>query len=193
MAMGYNEDDPLRFSILGFAAAILLATWYFSIRRKRPSIMVWLACCAPISLFLPLVQGTSWLARGSRFDIIFLSAAGVSAVSWIVSVYSYFRMKKLDKCVWAVLAIPVVFVVVTIGGISVDKSLHDIAEFCGSPPVEEHYCPKCGKPMNSAYYYCRYWYCDACGYNKDFADRSFAEGHGNSPHGTERRRETENQ
>ena len=205
MAMGHNAAS-LRFAVPCFALAVLLAAWCVSVRRKRPSVMVCLACCAPAILFLPIVHGRSW------FDITFLSAFGVSAVSWIISVVSYFRIRKSAKGVGVLLAIPVVFVAVTVAGIRVNKSrsyLLAAGDLTYRPPVDPrpgetydeyvkranriiyHHCPKCDKPMQSAYYYGCYWYCDACGYNKDFERRQ--EKRRNSQRNAERQKETENQ
>jgi len=185
MAMGHKAA-PLRFPVPCFALAVLLGAWCVSVRRKRPSIMVWLACCAPAIFFVPIVHGEFW------FDIIFLSVFGVSTVSWIVSVGLYFRLRKFVKCVGVLLAIPGVFVAVTVAGIIVNQSrsyLLAAADISYRAPVDphpgetydeyvkranriiHHHCPKCDKPMKSAYYYGRYWYCDACGYNKDFERR----------------------
>jgi len=205
MAMG-QDAVPLRFFVPCFALAVLLAAWCVSVRRKRPSVMVWLACCAPAILFVPIVHGRSW------FDITFLSAFGVSAVSWIISVASYFRIRKFAKGVGVLLAIPVVFVAVTVAGVSVNKSrsyLFAEVDLAYRPPVDprpgetydeyvkranriiHHHCPKCDKPMESAYHYGRYWYCNACGYNRDFERRQ--EEHRTSQGSAELQKKTEPQ
>jgi len=170
VAMGQNAS-PLRFPVLCFALAVL---------RKRPSIMVWLACCASVILFIPVVLGEPW------FDITFLSAFGVSTVSWIVSVIFYCRMRRFSKYVWALLAIlgvllaiPIVFAVVAVVRVKPpDRTMVRVGE---QPPVdprpnETYYeyrkrakriicnlCPKCDKPMLREK---GDWYCGACGYDE---------------------------
>ena len=183
-----RHSIPLRLSIPCSALVVLLVALGISVRRKRPSIMVWLASCAPVVLFLPIAYGEPW------FDIFFFSILVVSVVSWLASMLFYFRMRKFAKVVYVLFASPFVFVVLAIAGVTVNhllgtSSMFGVYDLNYSHPVETkpyetyneyvkranriifHHCPKCDKPMKSGYCFQRYWYCDACGYNKDFEER----------------------
>lgn len=160
-----------RLAIPCSAVMVFLVTLISSIRLKRPSIMVWLACCSPVVFFVPMIY------KESLYLNFFFTMLGVAATSGILSVVHCFYVKKFIKATLLIFAIPGLFVGLSVlgfmvscptsfgvsymGGVVEPKPRETYAEYqMRANRIVFHHCPLCDKPMKEYGNY--YWLCPDC-------------------------------
>lgn len=176
-AMSYSEWTTAmrrysalwRIGIPSSAAGAFIVALLFSVRRKRPLIMVRLAFCAPTAFLLPIVY------QEALFDTCILSILGITAVSGLISVIHCLFERKVVRAVLLALAtsgfsFAMLFIGASLWFMSIGVPVGGIVEVCPDESYEEyrkraeriifHHCKRCDKPMKEYGHY--YWLCPDC-------------------------------
>ena len=178
-AMEMRTFVLLRFIVPYLPLVLFPVVLVFSLRKRQPSCLLWLAFCAPLVVFIPL-DYESDVER-----VLVLSVFGVPIMSWLVSVIYYFSIRKFKQAWWVLIAVPVGFVLF-LHCVNVALSPFGLGLINGYNPslwektisvevekgetyeeylkranrIINHLCDRCDKPMRD--YWHDYWRCPDC-------------------------------
>ena len=172
-----------RLSVPCAVSAAFLVVLARSLRRRSPTIFTWMACCVPVAFLIPAPSF-------ALFAELLLYILGISALSWIISVVAYFRMRKFVKAVCLLFLAPMNFIALFCASLGIGPGLYSGGSIATEPHetykeyqmrakrIIHHHCSRCDKPMKeygengSGYWLCPDCdhgaiACSKCGANKD--------------------------